>query len=274
MRIAFVWYFNRASEIMPNWRDGLKTALEIIGKNNQVIWYIDEKLPQPYEQYDAYLIWGDINCPAIQIISQYKGKKGLLLSSENNILNNLRTLSMLNTIYCESTPIYESIRRLGFRAIKAFGTDTEYFIPDKKVKKDIEFFYPATFSPWKKQSTVSKLGNKLLCVGTIQPDGQKEYQSCKDYGVNIQVGYFPVADIRNFYRRSKDVVIPAIHGSERTVLEAMSMDILPIVNQDNIKAHSYIKEYNNSEFKSPRDFVVKNYSAQIYANAILKGLYE
>ena len=33
-KIAFIWYWDRASEIKPNWRDGLRSALEIIEKKH------------------------------------------------------------------------------------------------------------------------------------------------------------------------------------------------------------------------------------------------
>jgi len=37
MTIAIVWYWNRATEIFPNWRDGLRAAIEIISKITKLI---------------------------------------------------------------------------------------------------------------------------------------------------------------------------------------------------------------------------------------------
>lgn len=265
-KIAFIWYWNRASEILPNWRDGLRAAVEVISKEHQVDWYLDEKLPE--DTYDAYLIWGDSNCAAIEKLREYKGKKGLCLTTNPNNPENLKSV---DAIYCESQPVYEEVRRLGLRAIKAFGTDTEFFISTAK-KKDIEYFYPATFSPWKRQHTLAHLGSKLLCVGTLQPDGQFELMSCQKAGVQIKEGYFPVEFIKGLYDRTKQIIIPAIHGSERTVLEAMSMNILPEVAPENVKAHSYLDEYSRSGCTSPREFVINNYSPEMYAKNILKGI--
>jgi hypothetical protein len=157
------------------------------------------------------------------------------------------------------------------RTIKAFGTDTDLFSPAKK-KKDLEYFYPATFSPWKRQSAIAHYGKDLLCLGTVQPDGGNEYQACEKNGVQIMEGYYPIEKIVELYRRAKNVPVPAIHGSERTVLEAMSMNIFPTVNPENVRAKSYVNEFNDSEYERPRDFVVANYSHKVYARQLLKGI--
>ena len=78
-----------------------------------------------------------------------------------------------------------------------------FFTPDETVKKDLEYFYPATFSPWKLQSRIAHLGPKLTCIGTVQPDGEYDLRCCQDNDVNIEIGYFPVEKIRDYYRRAK-----------------------------------------------------------------------
>lgn len=267
-KIAFVWHWDRASEIMPNWRDGLRACLDVISKNNEMTWFLDKKVPKPEDNYDIILIWSDDSCEFIQELPKYKAKKGLFLTTSPHNQGNLMAF---DAVFCESTPVLEAVRNLGVRGIKAFGTDTDFFKPNASNVKSIEYFYPATFSPWKRQSAIAELGNKLFCVGTIQPDGWDEYNKCIDAGVKCEVGYFPAETIRSYYRKAKKVIIPAIHGSERTVLEAMSCDILPTVNPENIKTYSYLDEYKASNFMSPRDFVVKNYSAQKYANTVMEA---
>lgn len=266
MNIAMIWYWDRASLIFPQWRDGLRAAIETLQQDHRVEWFLDKRIPE--DQYDAYLIWGDSNCEAIEKISSYNGKKGLFLTTNPHNPTNLRCL---DAIYCESNPVYDEVRQQGLRAIRAFGTDSEFFTPTE-IKKDIEYFYPATFSPWKRQHTIAHLGKKLLCVGTVQPDGLEELQICKDKGVRVIEDYLPVEEIRRFYERTKQIIIPAIHGSERTVLEAMSMNILPTVAPENKKAHSYLNEFQSSPFNSPREFILTQYSSQSYAKAIMKGL--
>ena len=180
---------------------------------------------------------------------------------------------MLDVVFCESQPVLKKVVDAGVNGMLAFGTDSDFYKPNPDVKKDIEYFYPSTFSPWKRQSDIAYLGNKLLCCGTIQEDGYGELEACEKTGVQRKIGYFPAEEIRDLYNRAQNVIIPAIHGSERTVLESMSMSILPeVTNAENIRAQSYVEEYKKSGIKSPREFVLKNYSHKIYAKNILKAL--
>lgn len=269
-KYAFVWWWDRASEIYPNWRDGLRAAIEEIAKMNEVVWFFDKKVPDPKEHWDGLVFWDDSNSTFFDQLDNYTCPKGLCLTTDPQNFDNLRKV---NAVYCESTPVYNEVRAQGIRAIKAFGTDTDFYTPDDTVEKDIEYFYPATFSPWKLQRDIAHLGKDLLCVGTLQPDGIYDLTQCRKNGVRVEEGYFPVEKIRDYYRRSQHVIIPAVHGSERTILEAMACNILPLVtNPLNIKARSYIEEYQLSGCNTPREFVEKYYNHRDYAKNILKGL--
>lgn len=273
-KIAFVWYWEGASKTYYNWRDGLRAAIEEIDKKHLVGWYMDKTMPDIEEDHDIILLWGDSNCEAIHQLYKYRAKKGIFLTTNPTNPDNLR---QFDAVFCESDVVFEEVRRLGLKGVKAFGTDTDFFKP-KKTEKDIEYFYPATFSPWKKQSEIAYLGSKLLCVGTVQPDGEDELQACKDSGVRLEIGYFPAEKIKQYYNRAQHVVIPAVHGSERTVLEAMSMNILPeILHPDiNKKAYSFIEEYfvekEINPKLTPRRFVLNNYSHKHYAKTVIKSL--
>lgn len=264
-----VWYWDRASEIMPNWRDGLRAALEEVAKEHEVVWFLDREVPPPSEHWDGVIFWDDSNSSFFSQLDNYKCPKTLCLTTDPQNFENLRKL---NAVYCESEPVYEAVRAQGIRAIKAFGTDTNFYCPDEKSRKDIEYFYPATFSPWKRQADIAYLGKRLTCIGTVQPDGFLELQECVQNGVKVEEGYFPAEKIRDYFRRSQNVIIPAVHGSERTVLEAMACGIKPqVTNVRNVRTLSYIKELEASGL-SPRDFVLQNYDPTRYAKDILKGL--
>lgn len=272
MKLNFVWYWDRALEIAPNWRDGLRAALEELGKEHHVEIYLGKV--EPPDDSDFLLFWDDSNSPFFDKLDNYKCKKGIILTTDPV---NFENLAKLDVVYCESTPVYEAVRSHGLRAIKAFGCDSNFYKPVEPngsltLGKDIEYFYPATFSPWKKQSSIAYLGSKLVCIGTVQPDGQSEFQECLKNGVQIQEGYFPPEVIRSCYARAKFIPIPAIHGSERTVLEAMSMNLVPTVNPKNVRTNSYLEEYIHSEYLTPRDFILANYSTEIYAAQLLKGM--
>lgn len=271
LKIAFIWWFDKASTVYDNWRDGLRAAMEEIGKKHEVQWFLDKTLPDP-GVYDFLLFWSSTNEEYFSLMDKYKEPKGLCLTTMPDVSENLR---YFDVVYCESQPVYEVVRSFGVRAIRAFGTDTDFFKPDPKKRKDIPYFYPATFSPWKRQDELADLGHMLWLVGTIQPDGVDIYQRCVNRGCHVEVGYFPVSKIRNYFQRAENVVLPAIHGSERTCLEAMACDILPFVtHRDHVKLYSYIQEFKDSGLTSPREFVLKNYSHKIYAKNILKGIYE
>ena len=269
MKIAFVWPFEKAESIVENWRDGLRAALEILGTEHEVVWFLGQSLPTAEDNFQALLLWDDSNSIHLPRLRALGGRVGICLTTSPHNTENLR---LADVVFCESQTVYDQVRRHGLRAVKAFGTDSDFFSPDPKATKDQPYFYPATFSPWKRQSAIAHLGRNLLCVGTIQPDGMLEHTACVEAGVEVKVGYFPVEEIRDLYRRTRDVSIPAIHGSERTVLEAMSMDIFPRVNPQNDKTYSLVAEYLGSGIRSPRQFVLSRYTARHYADALEKGL--
>ncbi len=267
MKIAVIWHFDKAKEIYPYWRDGLRAALEEIGKDHDVTYFLGDDYKNIDESFDKYLFWGDSNDSAIDSFADKPGVKGLILTTSPHDPQNLKKY---NVIFCESMPVYEQVRSHGLRAVHAFGTDTDFFSPDD-TEKDIPYFYPATFSPWKCQSAIAHYGQWLYCVGTLQPDGQQELQACLDKGVHVAQGYFKAEYIRDLYRRAREVPIPAIHGSERTILEAMSIDLFPTVNLEN-KAYAIIEKFKRTNLVSPREFVLKHYSHRLYAGKIMKGL--
>ena len=265
--MAFVWYWSRAQEIYPKWRDGLRSAIDEMGKENQIDIYLGEV--EPDEEYDCILFWGDSNCPFFDKLDHHNGKKGIILTTDPHNIDNLKKLDV---VFCESQPIYDEVRKHGIRAVKAFGTDTDFFTPDDTIVKDIPYFFPATFSPWKKQSDIAHLGRNLYLVGTVQPDGQEELRACRQRGCNIEEGYFKPEYIRDLYRRAQKVIIPALHGSERTCIEAMATNLLPeVLNAQNRRTRSYLIEYVQSGCKTPRDFIITHYNHIKYAKDILRG---
>jgi glycosyltransferase involved in cell wall biosynthesis len=265
--ISFVWEWGMAKEIYPNCRDGITTAMKLLGK--RVKWFLNEKP----EDNDWILTWCDSNSEYSHFFTpEYKAKRAIILTTNPVNYHNLEGFDL---VFCESSVVYNECRMRGLHAVRAFGTDDRFFVPGN-LKKDIKYFYPATFSPWKLQSEIAYLGNKLLCIGTIQPNGQGEYDACVNAGVKTVVGYQPPEELLNYYQRAENVIIPAIHGSERTVLEAMSCNIWPLVtNEKNIKTRTYIEEYmewRKQLNKTPREFILKNYTAQMYADKIIKAM--
>ena len=164
MKLAFIWSFDKAPDIYNKWRDGLRAAIEVIGKDNEVDIYLGDNYKYFDDNYDSILLWTDSTDKIIKWVSDKSGTKGIILTTDPHDLDNLRNLDV---VFCESTPVYEQVRRGGIHSVQAFGTDTKFYTPDKKIKKDIEYFYPATFSPWKQQSKLAYLKNgSTSCLET------------------------------------------------------------------------------------------------------------
>lgn len=264
--LSFCWEWEQAKEIYKDCRDGLMAALKLMGK--KVKWFLNEKP----EDNEWILTWCDSNSQYSRFFSNYKAKRAIILTTNPHNYHNLEGFDI---VFCESSVVYNECRMYGLHAVKAFGTDEKFFVPGN-LKKDIKYFYPACFSPWKLQSEIAYLGKDLLCMGTIQPNGQAEYDACVSAGVQTKVGYHPPKELLNCYQRAENVIIPAVHGSERTVLEAMSCNIWPLVtNEKNIRTRTYIEEYlhqkNGGQMK-PRDFILKNYTARMYADKIIQAM--
>ena len=267
MKLALIWNFDKAPQIYDYWRDGLRAAIEVIGQDHEVDVYLGDDYKKIDEDYDAYLFWTDSNDPIIDHFTGNPGVKGLILTTSPS---NVQNLKKYDVVFCESKPVYEEARMHGIHAVHAFGTDTEFFKPDD-TPKTIHYFYPATFSPWKRQSSIAHLGQLLYCIGTVQADGQEELEACKREGVHVAEGYFKAEHIRDLYKKTREVPIPAIHGSERTILESMSMDLFPQVNPEN-KAYAIIEKFKWTTLESPREFILRHYSEKQYAEKIAKGL--
>ena len=272
MKIALVWPFNKAKWIWSNYRDGVRAAMETIVLQNHIVdWYLDEL---PTQKYDAVVIWADSNDHTILKVKGLADVYALILTTELGL--NIANLRNYDIVFCEAQPVYEKIRATGLRAVKAFGTDTRFFdpfvVPYQKNNLNWEAFYPATFSPWKRNNVFAdKYREKGLLLGTVQPDGFDILVHCITRKANIMVGYYPSEFLRSLYLMSEIVDIAGYDGSGRTVLEALSMGLTVEAAPDNNKCQSYLQEWRDSGLDS-RQFILKNYSEKIYASQILRGL--
>lgn len=279
MKISLFWFWNRAEEIWPNYRDGVKAAMEELGRRGHTVeWCLGEK-PLVDPESDYILIWGDSRCAGFDYVKDHKAKKGLLLTTDLGM--DIESLRKYDCVFAEAQCVVDKIKPFGIRVVKAFGTDTNFFRPTeldyvkpgrKPVLPRYDAFYPATFSPWKRQNLFAdKWGDKGLCMGTIQPDGWDIFKHAVEKKTNVYVGYAPVQAVKEFYELSASVDITGWEGSGRTVIEALSMNLPVTVSEDNHKCQEYIQEWKASGL-SPRDFAVGYYSAQVYADQIERGV--
>ena len=159
MKIAMIWEWEKAEQIYPLWRDGLRKAIEILEKKHDIDWYL-HKAPEIKKDYDWIITWCDSNSNFSKFHTKYPAKRAICLTTHPT---NFHNLLGFDVVFCETQIIYDECRMRGIHAKRAFGTDDEFFKPDK-AKQDIEYFYPATFSPWKRQQDIAHLGNRLLVL--------------------------------------------------------------------------------------------------------------
>jgi glycosyltransferase involved in cell wall biosynthesis len=128
----------------------------------------------------------------------------------------------------------------------AFGTNTELFKPIPAQHKLFDALFPATFALWKRHNLFAEAtkGLKACAVGFVYETHEQEcWQVCEAAG-NLVLPHVSAEALRHLYAASKCVVIPsrADGGSQRTVLEAMAMNIPVIVCGDSDKTTEYVRE--------------------------------
>jgi len=285
MKICVVHPWGKAKWANPVTHDGLFAALDLIAKDHQVDWYLGDDRPK--DEYDWIIPWGVMSIPFNDTIQQYSGKKAIFCAGHPQDTANIEKFDV---VFVESPEVKRLMDSAHPNIQIAFGTDTDYFKPQKE-EKVFDAFFPATYSPWKRQDLFAEAtrGYRALTCGYIQPDGIELWQSCSAQGGYTMGGLVPTRLIATLYNMSKCVVITAWHGSERTALEAMSSNTPLVVTKDNELVCSLLtKECITVDpdpvsvrrgmleaiTRSPqtRKYVLHNYSHYIYAENILKYL--
>ena len=285
MRIAIVLPWGEAKHYEPLIHDGLHAALDLIGKEHQVDWYFGDD--EPEDVYDWILPWGVGSLPINFKLDNYKrARKALLCAGHPDDLANIEKFEC---VFVESPAVYEKMKSHCKKIVLAFGTDTSFFRP-RNLPKIIDAFYPATFSPWKRQKLFAEaVGEHGLACGTVQPDGVEHLDACKLHFTHTLAGFVPTAMVARFYNMTKVCVITSWHGSERTALEAMASNTPLVVTKDNELTCSLLTDECLKVDPEPlaiwqavsdslnkkvdtRDYVIKNYSHVSYAQKILEGL--
>lgn len=279
MKIAIVHPWDRAKWTEPIQWDGLHKALQIVGQKHQVDWFLQGD--EPDNSYDWILPWGVGSIPFNKTIEKYKGRKALLCAGHPQDTANFEKFE---AIFVESPAVAKQI--LHPKVALAFGTDTEFFRPMNE-EKMFDVFFPATYSPWKRQDLLAESGKglKILTCGVVQPDGVEIFQKCNEEGYTM-AGVVPTKLIAQLYNMSKVVCITAWHGSERTTLEAMSTNVPLVITKDNELACSLTTDevikidpdplcirlgidQALSQVVNTRQHILEKYSAEKYAEKII-----
>jgi glycosyltransferase involved in cell wall biosynthesis len=308
MRISFVWDWEPEYYQSVTWEDGLAAALrELINRGHEVqilcAGNLDSFIGHPYFQIietsnvtglvklfkpDVILHWGDTTRPNAAPTAALGIPMALCFAGGEM---NGGSERYFQHIFVESEVYKPGFIRKGIPVSTAFGTNTELFKPMPEQPKYFDTIFPATFALWKRHELYAQAtkGLRSLACGYMYTDHEQEcWQICLDNGVMV-LPHVSAQSLRHLYAASKVCVIPSRSdgGSQRTVLEAMAMN-LPVIVADSDKydfaegkvfqAEPYIQDIRTminmalgSEV-STRDYIVANWSERNYADALEKGL--
>lgn len=314
MNVAFCWDWDNEIQQLVTWEDGLAAALRIIRQSITVDCYTQAKvtaatiIPHPYfpfhvyptwqemaavireRNYDAYLFFADLTRPALIAMA---GEKPTALCFTGGWADS-SAKHKIALYFVESQVYVDKFRRDGCNVVQAFGTNTKLFRPLHKNQKHFDAIFPATFADWKRHELFAEaLGSKGLACGWFQDHEPWCYDACFKKGV-VTLPHVPAYILPFFYDMAHSVVITSnsAGGSQRTVLEAMAMNIPCVVMADSDKTTEYVRESGVGYIVEPtvdairdaierikhngdtggRSYVLKKWSEQHYANVLLSGI--
>ena len=315
MRIAFIhdWEPDHFQEL--TWEDGLSKAIKILSDRHQVRFFTcgNKTTVLPHKFYDIYvyqsseeleeavrawfpeviLHWADCTRPNAERLSKV-APQALCFAGGNALAGNAQYFKQ---IFVESASYKKTFEEWGHNVSTAFGTNTELFSPVAGMPKHFDAFFPATYCDWKRHKlfTDATKGLRAATAGYMYPVQERYcYEYPRSAGV-LTLPHISANTLRWMYAASEVVVVTsrADGGSQRTVLEAMAMNIPVIAMKDSDKTSEYlidagleshvvspdpqairekIEEIKANGCKETRPYIMEKWSEFVYADNIEKGL--
>lgn len=313
MRIAVVHDWEPDIQQELDWQDGLAAAIRELGKRHEVRFYTMGKstieLPHPYfpirmmgssdelfndvREFDPDVIlhWADTTRPNASVLFQLQKPMALCFAGGNPMGE---TQPLFDHIFVESQVYKDVFDANGVSCSIAFGTNTDLFAPIEQ-NKMFDICFPATFAGWKRHDlyAASVQGRRSIAMGYMYTDHEQEcWQECLRLGTTV-LPHVSANVLKYMYAASRICLITSLSsgGSQRTVLEAMAMN-LPLIITDSDKfdyayesgkvfvaeptvesIRGYIDAILDGEQEvNTRDYVLENWSHIKYADALEKGL--
>lgn len=307
MKIAFLWDWYNNSYQTITWKDGLAAALrELIKRGHEVkVITCGNDMVIDHEYFpitvtsnvidtvdlfhpDVILHWGDFTRPHAKPLSELGIPMAICFAGGEPINDNT---PYFKHIFVESKVYLDRLNDEGYDNVSiAFGTNTELFTPFDNVKQ-FDVIFPATFALWKRHGLYAQSvqGMRSLAVGYMYADHEQEcWKDCIRYGVTI-LPHVSAETLRYLYASSKSCVVTSESGggSQRTVLEAMAMNV-PLVVTDSDKFDYITDEVEKVEptkeaireatekqicmIVNTREHVLNNWSERNYADELEKRL--
>ena len=240
------------------------------------------------EKPDCILFFGDLSRPILKEFEDSKIPIAVALTG-----GTFKDYAHVPDIMFVESQVYVDMFKGDVKkVVKAFGTNTTVFKPTKQ-PKIWDAVFPATFASWKRHNLFAEaMGKNGLACGWFQPNEPLCWQVCQEKGTAI-LHHQNAESVSLLYNMSKTCLITsnAQGGSQRTVLEAMACNIPVIVMSDSDKTTEYVKECGQGSIVEPdavkmrevvwdafgetpttRDWIMENYSEEIYANQLKEGI--
>lgn len=309
-KIAIIHDWDVVWEQEYTWRDGLCAAVKELSKRHDVKFFVagpDNIIPHPYfpiyvssnikkdvEEFkpDVILMWGDCTRPNAEPLSQLGIPMALCFAGGNPMGHTAR---YFDHFFVESAVYYDEFKSKGFSVSTAFGTNTEIFKPIPDQTKSFDAIFPATFCTWKRHPLFAEAvtGLKSCSVGWMYPVQENFcWKACEKAG-SLVLPHVSAETLARLYASSKTCVITSRSdgGSQRTVLEAMAMNIPVICCSDSNKTSEYVRECGQGAVVEPkaeairlaieewkdkkvntRDYIMEKWSEYVYADNLEAGL--
>jgi glycosyltransferase involved in cell wall biosynthesis len=304
VKIAFVWDWEPTHEQTVTWKDGLAAALkELIRRGHEVEVYADtdrmiehpwfdiwpaHNLLRASYQPDVILHWADMTRPHAVEHAKLGVPMAICFAGGEALGENYE---LFDHIFVESEVYREKFEQANCSVSIAFGTNTDLFTPESRQQKVFDVLFPATYAKWKRHDLLASATKDLrVCTAGYMYPGTWEsdcYEVMQDSGALV-LPHVSAEALRALYAASKCVVVPSRSdgGSQRTVLEALAMNIPTIVcDSDKFdypgtircepNEHSMREAIDwaiNRELPEMRPAILADWSHITYADAIEKEL--
>lgn len=320
MRIAVVHDWNPSIEQELSWKDGLSAAIRILHQRHEVKFFTcgETEFVLPHEYFPIYftlsgetmkkrvaefnpdviLCWADASRPNAEGLKTL-GKPMALAFAGGNPFG--PTWHLFDHIFVESQSYLMQYQNLGFgrQVSTAFGTNTELFNPDHPYVKgqakvfDVANF--ATYCSWKRHDLLASAlqGHSVVCAGFKYDDHETEcWQRPLSAGF-LTLPHLSPESLRTLFAASRTCVLTShwTGGSQRTVLESMSMNVPLVVMSDSDKTSEYVLDCGEGLVVPPepqaireaieeslhkkvntRDYIMSKFTEKHYVDALEAGL--
>jgi hypothetical protein len=185
-------------------------------------------------KFDRILTWGSVDRPIHCLLLTRKDRLPPVSFQFAGGPHEGNELALFDLIFTQNLSDKLKFDELGKRTIQVFGVDKQFWSSNTLQEKLFEVIYPASFCSHKRNEVVSELYEQdAVLVGKW--DDMRIVDECKSFG-SLVLPYTPHETLRELYRASKKCVIPAIAGSQRTLVEAQSCGLeIELISDDNYK---------------------------------------